>query len=61
MPEKGKMGAEEKRAERRNRAMLGPLPETFLRIPCTNSIIHTFSKFSELSIFGNINNNRLFF
>ena len=28
------MSAEEKRAERRKRAMLGPLPETFLRIPC---------------------------
>ncbi|XP_023344927.1 toll-interacting protein [Eurytemora carolleeae] len=33
MSEKEKMSAEEKRAERRKRAMLGPLPETFLRIP----------------------------
>ena len=33
MAEPTKMSAETVRADRRNRAVLGPLPEHFLRIP----------------------------
>lgn len=38
---------EERRAERRQKAVVGPLPESFLRIPGRYKTIHTFDEWMQ--------------